>query len=81
MLYGCEESSTTDGLQTNGTIEQILVEAGVTDGDTIKYNGNIAKVRYLLIDTPEMNHHNLRKHNHPEDCLIKLFSLWPTRPF
>ena len=45
MLYGCEESSTTDRLQTNATIEQTLVEAGVTDGDIIKYNGNIVKVR------------------------------------
>lgn len=77
-LYGCEESSTTDVLQTSGTTEQPLVEVvEVTDSDTIKvkYNGNMVKVRYLLIDTPETNHHNLRKHNHREDCLVKLFRL------
>lgn len=71
MLYGCEESSTTDVLQTSGTTEQTLVEVvEVTDGDTIKikYNGNIVKVRYLLIDTPETNHHTLGKQPYGEEA-------------
>ena len=72
MLYGCEESSTTGGiLQTSGTTEQTLIEVvEVTDGDTIKvkYNGNIVKVRYLLIDTPETNHHTLGKQPYGEEA-------------
>ena len=64
ILYGCEEHSTNDVIQTNGSTDQIPVEVvEVTDGDTIKvkYNGKIEKVRYLLIDTPETNHHTLGK--------------------
>ncbi|MEK3978294.1 thermonuclease family protein [Psychrobacillus sp. FSL K6-2836] len=64
FLYGCEENSTNGVIQTSSNTEQIPVEVvEVTDGDTIKvkYNGNIEKVRYLLIDTPETNHHTLGK--------------------
>ncbi|MFJ7825158.1 thermonuclease family protein [Psychrobacillus sp. NPDC096623] len=64
ILYGCEENSSNGVIQTSGSTDQISVEVvEVIDGDTIKvkYNGNIEKVRYLLIDTPETNHHTLGK--------------------
>ena len=71
LLYGCDEKSTNGVIQTNGTTEQIPVEVvEVTDGDTIKvkYNGNTEKVRYLLIDTPETNHHTLGKQPFGEEA-------------
>lgn len=71
FLYGCEENSTNSIIQTSGSTEQIPVEViEVTDGDTIKvkYNGNIEKVRYLLIDTPETNHHTLGKQPYGEEA-------------
>lgn len=60
ILFGCEEISTDISTQTN----QIPIEVmEVIDGDTIKikYKGNVEKVRYLLIDTPETNHQTLGK--------------------
>ena len=71
LLYGCDENSTSGVIQTNGTTEQISVEVvEVIDGDTIKvkYNGNTEKVRYLLIDTPETNHHTLGKQPFGEEA-------------
>ncbi|WP_419961436.1 thermonuclease family protein [Psychrobacillus sp. BM2] len=71
LLYGCEENSTNSVIQTSGNTEQVPVEVvEVTDGDTIKvkYNGNIEKVRYLLIDTPEMNHKTLGKQPFGEEA-------------
>lgn len=71
LLYGCEENSTNSVIQTSGSTEQIPVEVvEVTDGDTIKvkYNANIEKVRYLLIDTPEINHHTLGKQPFGEEA-------------
>jgi len=71
LLYGCDENPTNGVIQTNGSTEQIPVEVvEVTDGDTIKvkYNGNTEKVRYLLIDTPETNHHTLGKQPFGEEA-------------
>ena len=71
LLYGCEENSTSGVIQTSGSTEQIPVEVvDITDGDTIKvkYNGNTEKVRYLLIDTPETNHHTLGKQPFGEEA-------------
>lgn len=59
LLFGCEEISSSKLIETNETTNQIPVElVDVLDGDTIKinYNGKTEKVRYLLIDTPELNH-------------------------
>lgn len=71
LLYGCDESSTNGVIQTDGSTNQIAVEVvEVIDGDTIKvkYNGDIEKVRYLLIDTPETNHHTLGKQPFGEEA-------------
>lgn len=62
MLFGCEYFPTDSSTETTDTTNQIPVEViDVIDGDTIKikYNGNVEKVRYLLIDTPETNHQTL----------------------
>lgn len=64
MLFGCEEFTSNGITETTDTTKQIPVEViDVIDGDTIKikYNGNVEKVRYLLIDTPETNHQTLGK--------------------
>ncbi|MFZ0579041.1 MAG: thermonuclease family protein [Psychrobacillus psychrotolerans] len=71
LLYGCDESSTNGVIQTDGSTNQIAVEVvEVIDGDTIKvkYNEDIEKVRYLLIDTPETNHHTLGKQPFGEEA-------------
>lgn len=70
FLYGCDEN-TNGVIQTSGDTQQIPVEVvEVTDGDTIKvkYNGNIEKIRYLLVDTPETNHHKLGKQPFGEEA-------------
>ncbi|WP_313891479.1 thermonuclease family protein [Psychrobacillus sp.] len=74
LLIGCEEIPANGVTQTTGTTDQIPVElVEITDGDTIKikYNGNIEKVRYLLIDTPETNHKTLGKQPFGDDAKVR----------
>lgn len=74
LLYGCEDHSPNSVIQTGGNTDQIPVDVvEVTDGDTIKvkYNGNIEKVRYLLIDTPENNHHTLGSQPFGEEAKLR----------
>lgn len=71
LLTGCEEIPSNGVSKTSGTTDQIPVElVQVIDGDTIKikYNGNIEKVRYLLVDTPETNHKTLGKQPFGEEA-------------
>lgn len=74
ILFGCEETSSSGVTHTTSTTDQFPVEViDVTDGDTIKvkYNGKIEKVRYLLIDTPEMNHKTLGKQPFGEEAKLR----------
>lgn len=71
LLFGCGNSSSVEFTKTDNTLEQIPVElVEVIDGDTIKvnYNGNMEKVRYLLIDTPETNVQTLGKQPFGEEA-------------
>ncbi|WP_166462413.1 thermonuclease family protein [Psychrobacillus vulpis] len=74
FLFGCESVPTSEITKTSGTTNQVPIEVvEVIDGDTIKinYNGNIEKVRYLLIDTPETNHKTLGKQPFGEDAKVR----------
>lgn len=74
LLFGCAEIPSNGVTKTSGTTEQIPVElVEVIDGDTIKvnYNGNIEKIRYLLVDTPETNHQTLGKQPYGEEAKVR----------
>lgn len=62
VLAGCTLDNSSSNEQETETSEKVPVNViSVMDGDTIKvkYNGELKKVRYLLIDTPEMYHKQL----------------------
>lgn len=74
LLFGCSEIPSNGVAKTSGTTDQIPVElVEVIDGDTIKvkYNGNIEKIRYLLVDTPETNHQTLGKQPYGEEAKVR----------
>lgn len=71
LLFGCEEIPSNGITKTSGSTDQIPVELlEVIDGDTIKvnYKGNTETIRYLLIDTPEINHKQLGKQPFSEEA-------------
>ncbi|MBQ0140354.1 MAG: thermonuclease family protein [Kurthia sp.] len=64
VLTACTESSTTSLVDSNEqttTIGEEVEVVSVMDGDTmkVKYKGEERKVRFLLIDAPEMYHKTL----------------------
>lgn len=59
VLAGCTIGKTTKSTKENNRVSVKVIS--IMDGDTIKvkYNGETKKVRYLLVDAPEMYHKKL----------------------